>query len=133
MEQHNTLTGMLDLMTDPAFCVKGGTITYANRPALACMLTEGMPVSQILFTGAEEYSQFTGGCLYLTLNIGNTYRGATVTRIEEFDVFVAEPADELSTLQSLALAGARRSFLRSFQAVSVSVWRLLARFIPIPR
>ena len=104
MEQHNTLTGMLDLMTDPAFCVKGGTITYANRPALACMLTEGMPVSQILFTGAEEYSQFKGGCLYLTLSTGNTYRGATVTRMGEFDIFVVEPTDELSTLQGLALA-----------------------------
>ncbi len=104
MEQHNTLTGMLDLMTDPAFCVKGGTVTYANRPALACMLTEGTPVSQILFTGAEEYAQFQGGCLYLTLNICNTYRGATVTRMGESDVFVMESSDDLAILQGLALA-----------------------------
>lgn len=104
MEQYDTLTGMLDLMAYPAFCVKDGTIAYANRPALACMLTEGMPVSQILFTGAEEYSAFHGGCLYLTLCICDTYRGASVTRMGEFDVFVLEPTDDLTTLQGLALA-----------------------------
>ena len=104
MEQHNTLTGMLDLMAYPAFCVKDGTITYTNRPALACMLTEGTPVSQILFTGAEEYSQFENGCLYLTLCICDTYRGASVTRMGEFDVFILEPTDDLATLQGMALA-----------------------------
>lgn len=104
MEQHDTLTGMLDLMTYPAFCVKGGAIIYANRPAQACMLADGTPVSQILFTGEEEYAAFQGGCLYLTLCIGNTYRGASVTRMGEFDVFVLEPADDLAALQGLALA-----------------------------
>ena len=58
MEQHDTLTGMLDLMTNPAFSVKNGMIAYANRPALACMLEENTPISQILFTGAEEYAEF---------------------------------------------------------------------------
>ena len=104
MEQHDTLTGMLDLITSPAFCVKDGAIVYANRPALACMLTEGAPVSQILFTGAEEYSEFQCGCLYLTLNICNTYRGASVTRMGEYDVFILEPTDDLAALQGLALA-----------------------------
>ncbi|MBO5892060.1 MAG: HAMP domain-containing histidine kinase [Oscillospiraceae bacterium] len=104
MEQLDTLTGMLDLMAYPAFCVKDGTVAYANRPALACMLTEGTPVSQILFTGAEEYSQFEDGCLYLTLCICDTYPGASVTRMGEFDIFVLEPTDNLATLQGLALA-----------------------------
>lgn len=104
MEQSNTLTGMLDLMAYPAFCVKDGIVAYANRPALACMLTEGTPVAQILFTGAEEYAQFEDGCLYLTLCICDSYRGASVTRMGEFDVFVLEPTDDFSTLQGLALA-----------------------------
>lgn len=104
MEQHDTLIGMLDLITSPAFCVKDGVITYANRPALACMLTTGTPVSQILFAGAEEYSQFQGGCLYLTLCICDTYHGASVSRMGEHDVFILEPADDLTALQSLALA-----------------------------
>ena len=104
MAQHDTITGMLDLMTSPAFCVKDGAIAYANRPALACMLTEGTPLSQILFTGEEEYAAFQGGCLYLTLNICDTYRGASVTRMGEYDVFIMEPTDDLAALQGLALA-----------------------------
>lgn len=104
MEQQDTLTGMLDLMSYPAFCVKGGAIVYANRPAQACMLADGTPVSQILFTGAEEYAAFQGGCLYLTLCLGGAYRGASVTRMGEFDVFILEPADDLAALQGLALA-----------------------------
>ena len=86
MEQHDTLTGMLDLMTYPAFCVKDDAIVYANRPAQAHLLATGTPVSQILFTGVEEYAAFSGGCLYLTLCIGGTYRGASVTRMGEYDV-----------------------------------------------
>lgn len=104
MEQHDTLSGMLDLMPYPAFCVKDGAIAYANRPAQACMLTDGTPVSQILFTGKEEYSEFQDGCLYVTLLISNTYRGASVTPVGQYHVFVLEPAEDLSTLQSLALA-----------------------------
>ena len=104
MEQHDTLTGMLDLMTYPAFCVKDGVIAYANRPAQACLLTVGTPVTQILFTGAEEYAAFRGGCLYLTLCISGAYRGASVTKMGEFNVFILEPADDLAALQGLALA-----------------------------
>lgn len=104
MEQHNTLTGMLDLMTYPAFCVKDGSIVYANHPAQACLLTDGTPISQILLTGTEEYSVFQDGCLYLTLSVGNACRGASVTRMGEFDVFVLEPTDDLAALQGLALA-----------------------------
>lgn len=104
MEQHDTLTGMLDLMTYPAFCVKDGAIVYANRPAQAYLLAAGTPVSQILFTGVEEYAAFQGGCLYLTLCLGGSYPGASVTRMGEFDVFILEPANDLAALQSLALA-----------------------------
>lgn len=104
MAQHDTLTGMLDLMTNPAFCVKNGTIIYANRATQAYMLTEGTPVSQILATGAEEYSQFQSGCLYLTVSICGTCRGASVTRMGEYDVFILETSDEVTTLESLALA-----------------------------
>lgn len=104
MEQYDTLAGMLDLMTYPAFSVKDGAVAYANQAALACMLTEGTPVSQILLTGTEEYSQFQGGCLYLTLRLCDTNRSASVTRLGAFDIFVLEPTDALNTLQGLALA-----------------------------
>lgn len=104
MEQHDTLTGMLDLMMCPAFCVKDGAIVYTNRHAQAYLLTDGTPVSQILVTGKEEYPQFQGGCLYLTVCLCETYRGASVTRIGEYDVFVLEPTDDLTALQGLALA-----------------------------
>lgn len=104
MEQNDTLTGMLDLMMRPAFSVKDSSIAYVNRAAKAYMLAEGMPVSQILVTGSDEYSEFSDGCLYLTVSVCNCPCGASVTRMGEFDVFILEPENDRAELQGMALA-----------------------------
>lgn len=104
MEQNDTLTGMLNLMIHPAFSVKDGILVNVNRAAQACMLTEGMPVSQILLTGKEEYPQFRDGCLYLTVSLCDTPCGASVTRMGEYDIFMLEPEDDRTELQAMALA-----------------------------
>lgn len=104
MEQNNILQGMLNLMVYPAFCVKEGMIVCANQAALAQIPDIGTPVSQILATGALEYSEFTQGCLYLTVNIGGLPWGASVTKLEDFDIFVLEQDSEQTELQAMALA-----------------------------
>ena len=104
MEQNDTLTGMLNLMIHPAFSVKDGILVNVNRAAQACMLTEGMPVSQILLTGKEEYLEFRNGCLCLTVSLCGNLCGASVTRMGEYDIFVLEPEDDRAELQAMALA-----------------------------
>jgi len=104
MDQNNILQGMLNLMVYPAFCVKGGIIVCANQAAQVQIPDIGTPVSQILSTGTMEYSEFTQGCLYLTVSIGGLPCGASVTRMEDFDIFVLEQESEQIELQAMALA-----------------------------
>lgn len=104
MEQITDAMGMLDLMVRPGFCVKNKIILKANQSALAHLIIEGTDVTQLLHTGAEEYADFTGGCLYLTLNISGESWGASVTRMGDFDVFILEQEADQAELQAMALA-----------------------------
>lgn len=104
MEEKKDLLGMLDLMTQPGFCVKDNCITAVNAAAKGLFLTPGMEVQSLLLTGREEYAAFSGGCLYLTVKLSEQPRGAVVTRMEQTDVFLLEPDCEQTELRSLALA-----------------------------
>lgn len=104
MEQNKEIMQMLELIVCPAFCVKDGTITAVNSAAAQQLLTAGTPVADILVTGKQEYADFEGGCLYLTVTIANTHCGACVKRVGDLDVFVTERNTEQAELQALALA-----------------------------
>ena len=104
MEQFEHAMGMLDLMHTPAFCVQGGHIVKVNPAASAFMIEPGTDVQTLLHTGAEEYTNFRDGCLYLTLSIAGHTLGASVTRMQEFDVFCMEQDETDPHLQALALA-----------------------------
>ena len=104
MAQSNDTIGMLDLMIRPGFCVKDNKIIRVNPAAESHQIKVGTPISKLLETGKKEYAEFTGGCLYLTLNIYDQPCGASVTRVEDFDVFLLEQDTEQAELQALALA-----------------------------
>lgn len=104
MEQIEDLTGMLDLIVQPAFCVQDGTIQRVNYAAQRCMIEVGTPIAQLLQTGKLEYQEFSGGCLYLTLALSGDCWGASVTRIKDFDIFLLEQEDDKDDLQAMALA-----------------------------
>ena len=104
MEQLEEAISMLDLMIRPAFCVKNGIIVQVNEAARSHMITPETPVAQILLTGAQEYADFENGCLYLTLSLSGTPCGASVTRMDGFDVFLLEEDEDRAELQSMALA-----------------------------
>lgn len=103
MEQSNTVHQLLELIDHPTFCVRDGKILYGNKAALQHMIPVGSAVAEILPQDANVYENFTGGCLYLTVTVLGIPCGASVTRTEDFDIFLmeAEPAQ----LQALALAG----------------------------
>ena len=104
MDQFHTELGMLDLMTQPAFCVQAGKIIKVNPAAAALLIEPGTQIQTLLHTGAEEYEQFHSGCLYLTLSVGGQAFGASVSRVQNFDVFCLEADGADPQLQVLALA-----------------------------
>lgn len=104
MEQKEPTAGILNLMVQPAFTVQDGVIGLVNTAAEGYMLTPGMPIGDLLHTGAEEYAAFSQGCLYLTLSIAGTPCGASVRRMGNYDVFTLEQEAEQAQLQAMALA-----------------------------
>ncbi len=104
MEQHQDTMAMLELVTRPAFCVKDGVIVRVNTAAQRMTIEAGMPVLPLLATGQTEYADFSGGCLYLTLSLAGHRVGASVARMQEFDVFTLEQVGTDAHLQALALA-----------------------------
>lgn len=103
MENEATF-GMLELIVHPAFFVRDGVITRANRAAQGRLIAEGTNVTDLIKIGVEEYREFTDGCLYLTLELCGHSCGATVSRVEDQDVFVLEQNADQSELQTMALA-----------------------------
>jgi hypothetical protein len=95
---------MVEYMRQIAFCVQDGTIVKVNTAASNRMIEPGTSVEQLLKTGAEEYRDFSGGCLYLSLNICDQELGFSVSRQNGFDLFQLEQDAQSYELQSLALA-----------------------------
>lgn len=95
---------VIDLIVQPAFCVKDGMIIRTNYAAQQRMVPTGTPIADLISTGAEEYEQFADGCLYLTLKICQAHCGASVTRSGEVDFFVLEQESDQAELRAMALA-----------------------------
>ena len=122
MEQYADAMGMLDLMARPAFCVKDGIIVKANSGAASHLLEPGTEISKLLLTGAEEYAAFCDGCLYLNLSISGQSMGASVTRMQDFDVFCLEQNADNAELQAMALAA--RELREPLASVMITADRL---------
>ncbi len=103
MENTTNISEMLDLIPQPAFCVQDGRITRLNAAARSRTLNEQTYINDLLATGKEEYSAFSGTWLYLSLHIAGLTCGASVTRMEGCDLFVLDE-DQADELQALALA-----------------------------
>lgn len=104
MDHELDALGMLNLMVRPGFCVKNQTVIKCNAAAQSLLLREGMEIAPMLTIGETEYAEFTGGCLYLTLDISGVETGASVTRFGEYDVFILDGETDRAELQAMALA-----------------------------
>lgn len=100
----NDSLGMLELLTQPAFCVKEGTITQVNHSARQYLIQTGTPIAPMLGDAAEEYALFTEGCLMLTLTAACRRFSASVTSIDGLHVFILEPEGDQPALRAMALA-----------------------------
>lgn len=93
---------LLEMIEHPAFCVQEGIIIRANKAAQQKLFEEGMHILGFLPKDAEAYQAFSGGCLYLNVTSADVSCGASVTRIEDFDLFVLDT--EGPKLEAYALA-----------------------------
>ena len=122
------IRGTLDLMVQGAFCVENNIITYTNQAAKTRLIAEGSAVSDLLLTGREEYRDFAGGCLYLTLSIGGHACGASVTKLWGADIFVLEQDADQSELQTMALAARElRNPLSSIMTIADSLFPVISQ------
>lgn len=128
MEHQNDTAQLLDLMVRPAFCVKDGRICHANPEAARSGISAGEDVHPLLATGQQEYRDFKGGNLYLTLRVGSASVGATVSRLLDHDIFVLDQDDEQAQLQTMALAAQElRTPLSNIMTVADDLFPLAAQ------
>ncbi len=104
MERKESNSGILDLMIQPAFTVKDGVIDRVNEAAQQYFLESGTQIADLLLTGKSEYRELDEGCLYLTLSVSGLPCGASVRRMDGFDIFTIEQEADQSELQAMALA-----------------------------
>lgn len=104
MEQFTDVLGLLNLMARPAFAVQKGIIVKVNADAAGYIIETGASVASLLETGAAEYQEFNGGCLYLTLSLSGKCFSFSVTRIGSLDIFSMEENADHAELQAMALA-----------------------------
>ena len=95
---------VLERLTCPALIVEAGIVTYANALAQQRMILQDTPIESLISIGAEEYTQFCGGSLCLTLSVLGTRYDTTVVRNETCDIFYLEFEAASPELKAFALA-----------------------------
>ena len=104
MEENKDMITLLDKMIQPVFCVKEYTVVQANAAARQLFLAPGLDIRPLLHTSAGEYEQFSGGCLYLSLDVSGQILRGSVQRLEDLDIFELDTGSDSDALRSLALA-----------------------------
>lgn len=104
MQSPHDSIGLLSMFTHPAFQVNDGIITDANQAALDLNIAKNTPVYQILESGKEEYSAFTGDTMSLTVKPENAAFLCAVVRISGGDIFHILSETDSPELRSMALA-----------------------------
>lgn len=103
MAQDISNQALLELINRPAFCVKDGQVLHVNQMARQRTVQPGTPVADYLAPNPQAYENFSGGCLFLTLRIGDIPYPASVTSMDGFDLFLLDWEND-SSRQAMALA-----------------------------
>lgn len=122
MEANKEQFGMLDLMIRPGFCVKDHIIAKVNAAAEGLLIQPGTDVRTMLLTGQDEYEAFVSGCLYLKLNLSRKGCGASVAKLDDYDIFILDQESDDPELRTLALAA--RELRDPLTSVMISAERL---------
>lgn len=95
---------ILEKLMCPAFAVSDGIITQANQSALQRGIALNISVKDLIAIGAEEYQQFSGGKLCITLCIQDINYDTTVTTAGKDHIFCLSSDYEDPELRAFALA-----------------------------
>ena len=102
MEQEKQ--NLLEMIERPAFLVRDGIVFQCNQMAKSRQIAEGTPITELLANDRESYDAYRDGILYLSLDLGWTVCGATVTKQGEDKLFLLDRDADRAQLQALALA-----------------------------
>lgn len=105
MEQINTTYQLMEMISKPVFCVKQAIIVYANQAAKSMQIQAGTPIEKMLADNMDSYTDFNGGCLFLTVRIAGIECNASVTRGGEYDFFTLDDPTAKDQLRAMSLAG----------------------------
>lgn len=103
MEQSNDFVKILNLIERPAFYVEDGTIRFVNTRAKSLFLEENQEILPLLSTGKEEYLHSPHGFVCLKVNINDKLWEASVTPMENGDIFVLTEGAASPELKAMAL------------------------------
>ena len=131
MSQITDAMEMVSHLSHPAFCVRDGVIVHVNTAAAGRMIEPGTAVAQLLKTGAEEYAEYTGGCLYLSLTVCGQELGFSVSRKNGFDLFHLVQDTDNHTLQAISLAA--RELREPLASIMISAGHLFPEGSDDPR
>lgn len=104
MENKAYLSGMLELIPQPAFAVENGIITEANQHARMLFIVPGEPVAPLLGQNAKDYEIFQEGHLCLAMTLCNQTFDTSVRQVDGQNIFVLTPQSDQTDLQLLQLA-----------------------------
>ena len=104
MKDIDNASKILDLISDPAFCVQDNEILCVNRNAQSLGIQTGTNVLELLGNNKEVYEQYSGGTLNLSLTIFPKEIGATVTCLDKLQIFKLDASSMNDSLQAMALA-----------------------------
>ncbi len=104
MEQNKAKAEILAHFISPAFYAEQGIVTQANQAAQILLITPGTRITDNITSGLEEYEAFTGGYLYLTMQIQDQIYNAAVTAEGTEHLFITQNAAEDTSLQAYSLA-----------------------------
>lgn len=103
MDKQKDMSSMLEMMSQPAFLVRQGTIILVNQAARQLLIEPECPIEAILGSNKEEYAAFESGCLCLSLVLSGCPVQASVTHMDAFDLFIIDQATDQAELRAMAL------------------------------
>lgn len=103
MDKSSHIKQMLALMLRPAFCVENGRITAVNEAARQYHIKEGTPIASVICSEMDGYHTFQGGNLALGLKIDGYPMDATVSKIDDADIFLLQTPTQDEELRGMSL------------------------------
>lgn len=95
---------LIEMFMHPVFLVENGIIINANQYALDHQITVGSNVQEFIVSGLEEYKNFGGVCLSLTVRFCDCDYVASVSRQDQLDIFQIPSGYDNNDLKTVALA-----------------------------